>query len=479
MPRPYAAAPAARNAASPLPATTPPGTQEPGTQEPGARRDVWETRWQELSEKYAAARGALHKAFVALERRDETIAALQKRLLDCEEEQQRLTHEASLGVARLEEAQRCADRLFAAFCASLPGRCLGGRFEVVQRIGAGGYGVVYQAVDRRAHRDVALKVLRVPEGGGQSGSGLPLDQLAHPNIATLLESGTSPEGIPYVVMELLRGKNLAEVLEQSGPLSVGRAARIARELCSGLAEAHRWDVVHRDIKPSNVFLARNRHGVSVKILDFGLARVVRAPEVEEGLIAGSPPYVAPERLHQEPYDYRVDIYAVGLLLYEMLGCRLSAWDEGGWTAQWRVAPPALHELRSDVPREISELAARAVRRNPAHRPSAEDLAARLAPYADPRDQLCELLSRPSQKTSTLDDITLESLERQNLGEVDTVPLAGAPALAIKQRTTTPAAASPNAPVTNDAVPSILALRSQSCRPFLPPGHTQRKPTPSS
>jgi serine/threonine protein kinase len=440
---------------------------------------VWETRWRELSDKYAAARGALQKAFVALERREETIAALQRRLLDFDEERAHLVRRAELGVARLEESQRSAERLFAAFCASLPGRCLGGRFEVVQRIGSGGYGVVYQAVDRRAHRDVALKVLRAPEGGGQTASEPPLDQLAHPNIATVLETGTSPEGISFVVMELLRGKNLAELLEPSRALSVGQAACIARELCLGLAEAHRWDIVHRDIKPSNVFLARQRRGVAVKILDFGLARVVRAPEVEEGPIAGSPPYVAPERLHKEPYDFRVDIYAVGLLLYEMLGCRLSGRDPGGWTAQWRVAPPALHELRGDVPREVAELAARAVRRSPAHRPTADELAARLAPYAEPLDRLSELLCRPSPKTSTVDDVTLESLERQSLGESDTVPLAGGAALAIRKRTTTPAAASPNAPVTNAAVPSILALRSQSCSPFFPPGQTQRKPTPSS
>lgn len=449
--------------------------------------EIWQRRWQELAQRYGAARDALQRTFQVIERRDQAIAALERRLRDYEADRQRLLEQLRRAQMRQTETDRSSQRLFQAFCSSLPGRCLGGRFEVLHRIGEGGYGVVYQAVDRRTHRDVALKLLRIPEGQGEDGkssggSGDPhLSQLAHPNITTVFETGATGEGIPFVAMELLRGKNLAEVLARGEPLTVGQAACIAREVCLALAEAHRWDVVHRDIKPSNVFLARHRRGVIVKVLDFGLARVVRAPEVDGEAVAGTPAYVAPERLQREPYDFRADIYAVGLLLYDMLGCGLGSLCSDGWSARWSVAPPALHELRGDVPVRLSEFAARCVRRNPAVRPTAQELAAQLAPHADPVDSLLPLLTGPSRPPSPRDDLTLESIDRQRFGESDTVPLLplAGPAFAISARTTTPAAASPKAPVTKDAVPSMRARRSQSWRPFLPPGQTQRKPTPSS
>src|SRR5690606_7713347 len=153
----------------------------------------------------------------------------------------------------------------------------------------------------------------------------------------------------------------------------------------GLAEAHRWDIVHRDIKPSNVFLARSAGGVLVKILDFGLARVVKAPEIEAGPIAGTPAFVAPERLEREPYDRAVDVYAVGVLLYELLGYGPRHWSDDP------KGPLPLRTLRDDVPRTISALAARALERNPMARPSARELAFGLADYVGTPNALEELL----------------------------------------------------------------------------------------
>ena len=330
-------------------------------------------------------------------------------------------------------------------------------------------------MDRRTHRDLALKLLRTHES---CPCPLQLGHLSHPNITTVLETGTLPSGIPFIAMELRRGENLGDVLaRQRGcgrALRVDQVARIAHEVCAGLAEAHRWDVVHRDIKPSNVFLTRQRSGANVKLIDFGLARIVKAPELEGGAIAGTPVYVAPERLGREPYDWRVDIYAVGVLLYEMLGVPLRA-----------QSPPALHQLRSDVPPALSELATRALRRDPGLRPWAAEMAQELAVLAAPLHGLTGLLGGRGVGGAALSEQTLESLEPRDLGELDTLPQLPHPESAppgmgeLSDRTTTAAAARPKDPVTNAAVPSMRALRSQSCRPFLPPGQTQRKPTPSS
>lgn len=421
----------------------------------------------ELEARYAAGRRALQRALIALVRRGQRITQLENSLRAKESEIARLQSELTVSTRRAEEAERRWLRWFDAFCNSLSGRLLAGRFQILHRIGAGGYGVVYQAVDRRIHRDIALKLLRLPEGSssfdGYRG------RLEHPNIATVLEVGNLPEGIPFAAMELLRGKNLAEVLAaRPKALSVEQAARIAHGVSLGLAEAHRWDVVHRDIKPSNVFLARCASGVSVKILDFGLARIVKAPEVEAGPIAGTPAFVAPERLQREPYDRGVDVYAVGVLLYELLGCGPRLWGDD------LSVPLPLSQLRPDVPRALSALATRALELNPAARPSAQELALGLANYVGSPDALEELLIHRRSRPATPDDRTLESIERQSRGgSVRSAPPE------INVLTTTEAAISPNVPVTKEAVPSMRARRSQSWRPFLPPGQTQRKPTPSS
>lgn len=422
----------------------------------------------ELAARYTAGRQALQRAIVALERRGERIAQLEELLRSKDHELEQLRCRAAQTTRRVEEAEQRWSRLFDAFCGSLPGRLLEGRFHVLQRIGSGGYGVVYHAVDRRLHRDVALKLLRMPEASWPP-VGPHLQHLAHPNIAAVLEVGKVTEGIPFVTMELLRGKNLAEALATRREiLSVEQAARIAYCVSLGLAEAHRWDVVHRDVKPSNVFLARRPDGVLVKILDFGLARVVKSPELEAGNIAGTPAYVAPERLCREPYDWHVDVYAVGVLLYELLG-----WGPRHW-AVGHADPLPLKELRPDVPRALSELAQRALRRKPAERPAAEELARGLARYVGPPDQLIELLARRNTRPTAVEDRTLESIDRQSRGDA-----VGPPLPEISALTTTEAATSPNVPVTKEAVPSMRARRSQSWRPFLPPGQTQRKPTPSS
>jgi len=212
----------------------------------------------------------------------------------------------------------------------LIGRTLG-HYCIVEKIGEGGMGVVYRAHDERLDRDVAVKVLH--EAVAQDADRLArfereakaVAKLAHPNILEIWDFG-SEDGIAYAVMELLDGESFREVIK-SGSLTTGKAAVYARAIADGLAAAHDKGIIHRDLKPENVFLTRDGR---IKILDFGLAKL-KLPEADlttetptatldttPGGLIGTVPYMAPEQVQGQPTDHRSDIFALGVVLYEML-----------------------------------------------------------------------------------------------------------------------------------------------------------------
>ena len=210
--------------------------------------------------------------------------------------------------------------------ASLVGRTLS-RYRVVERLGEGGMGVVYRAWDERLERDVALKVLsaRVLQHRDASArlreEARVLSRLDHPGIATVLDFDTH-QGTEFLVMEFVRGQTLADRLAR-GPLDEAEALDLGAQLCDALEAAHEQGVVHRDLKSANVMLtARGR----VKVLDFGLATVCREEDEPAASraetrplgLAGTVAYMAPEQLFGEDVDARSDLFAVGVLLYEML-----------------------------------------------------------------------------------------------------------------------------------------------------------------
>jgi WD40 repeat protein len=194
------------------------------------------------------------------------------------------------------------------------------RFEIVRLLGRGGFGAVYQARDTDLGRHVALKILRL-DGPGDRSSLLAMfhaeaeaaARLNHPNVVTLHDHGVH-DGTPYLVLELLAGETLAQRLAR-GPLPAADAIAILAQVCRGLVHAHAAGVVHRDLKPSNVFL---RDDGVVKILDFGLARVGRALARP----GGTPAYAAPEQWRGDPEDERADVFACGVMLFELLAGRL-------------------------------------------------------------------------------------------------------------------------------------------------------------
>jgi serine/threonine-protein kinase len=222
--------------------------------------------------------------------------------------------------------------------ASIPdpliGRKLDGRYEVLERLGAGGVGVVYRAKHAQLGRLVAIKVLQQhaatqPEWRRRfEREAKALSALAHPNIVTVTDSGLD-DGLPYLAMELLQGKTLSELTDE-GPLPPQRALDIARQLLRGLAFAHGKGIVHRDLKPANVFLQTLPDQADhVRLLDFGMAKFLEGSGsrslVENltrvGMICGTPSYMCPEQWRAEPVDARTDVYSAGVLLFELLAGR--------------------------------------------------------------------------------------------------------------------------------------------------------------
>ncbi|MSQ01100.1 MAG: serine/threonine protein kinase [Myxococcales bacterium] len=216
----------------------------------------------------------------------------------------------------------------------LVGVLVAGKYRVLGLVARGGMGRIYRAEQLPLGREVALKILTRPLlGSDHDDSALEkrflleaatCARLKHQNTVNVFDYGAlDVAGDPtfYMVMELVRGRTLAQAIRQDGPFPAVRAARVAFEIARSLREAHGAGVVHRDLKPSNVMLVETDEGESVKVLDFGVAKVMTAgTEVltTDGSFVGSPRYTAPEQVRQESVDGRADLYALGVVLWEML-----------------------------------------------------------------------------------------------------------------------------------------------------------------
>lgn len=209
----------------------------------------------------------------------------------------------------------------------LLGRTLDGRYRVEERVGAGGMGVVYRATHVVIRKAVAIKILRpsVAKKPDVVKRFLLEAQLAsklkHPNVVDISDYGQLPEGGAYLVMEYLRGQTLGKVIQDSGSIAPARALTIAKQVASALGVAHEQGVVHRDLKPDNVFIGRADDGSDrPKILDFGIARVTgrKTRLTATGAVVGTPEYMSPEQAQGRDVDSRADLYALGIIFFEML-----------------------------------------------------------------------------------------------------------------------------------------------------------------
>jgi serine/threonine-protein kinase len=206
----------------------------------------------------------------------------------------------------------------------LIGIVLDGRYRVVERVAEGAMGVVYRGERVKLGRSVAIKFLHGWSAADTAArkrfevEAKAMARLEHPNCAAVIDVGEH-DGAPYVVMDYVRGTTLRDILDE-GPLAMPRAADIAKQVLSGLAHAHELGIIHRDIKPANIMVGDQAGiGEAVKILDFGLARFGGTPGgLTVGIAVGTPSYMAPEQIIGGAVDARTDLYACGVLLFEML-----------------------------------------------------------------------------------------------------------------------------------------------------------------
>ena len=267
------------------------------------------------------------------------------------------------------------------------GRVLGGRYRLIELLGQGGMATIYRAQDARLGRDVAVKVLRVEYGTDEAfvarfrQEAHSAAALNHPNIVNVHDSGTDEAG-PFIVMELLPGGDLAQVLRQQGTLDAMPAARVAQQIAEALGAAHERGIVHRDIKPSNVLLTSTGR---VKVGDFGIAQAFSDAQLTlPGMTMGSVHYFSPEQARGEPLSPSSDIYALGLVMFEMLtGRRAWGGDTAASVATARLsgAVPSAAAVRPGIPAELDGLVRWALSPDPAARPTAEELATRLERFA--------------------------------------------------------------------------------------------------
>src|SRR5262245_4556455 len=260
---------------------------------------------------------------------------------------------------------------------SLTAGTLLGPYEIVSLLGAGGMGEVYRARDRRLHREVAIKVLQESMAGGGvmerfQREALAASALNHPNICAVYDVG-EVDGRPFLVMELLEGQTLHDFL-QAGPADAPTAVHLGIQIAEALEAAHARAVIHRDIKPANIMISGRRH---VKVVDFGLAKrgSLSGPDgsktfqtlTQTGLIMGTPHYMSPEVLLGHPADTRSDLWALGVVLYQMVSGRRPF--EG--TSAVAVASAVLNEsvppLLDTVPTGLRAVVARCLSKRPEER----------------------------------------------------------------------------------------------------------------
>jgi DNA-binding response OmpR family regulator len=266
-----------------------------------------------------------------------------------------------------------------------------GRYEVIDILGEGSMGTVYRGLDPRLEREVALKTIRLDAATTESrrlellallrNEAVTIARLSHPNIVSVYDMGDTRDSA-FVAMELVDGVSLGDYLRLRGPLTVEKLIPLGAAIASGLALSHDREVVHRDIKPGNVLLGREG---AVKLTDFGLAYVVSSMLEDSTELSGTPGYVPPEVLSQRAYTEPGDIFGLGATFYESLAgfhplSGDSLRDTILNTLQGRIRP--LEDSVPDMPPELGSLILDQLSVDPAKRPTAVEVAARLERLAD-------------------------------------------------------------------------------------------------
>ncbi|WP_211745307.1 Stk1 family PASTA domain-containing Ser/Thr kinase [Paenibacillus sp. Marseille-Q4541] len=253
------------------------------------------------------------------------------------------------------------------------GHQLGGRYEVIERVGGGGMALVYKAHDILLNRNVAIKVLRQQfvhdeefirrfRREAQSAA-----SLSHPNVVSIYDVGQEDE-IHYIVMEYIEGQNLNEIIKERAPLQVEEAVRIACQIADALDHAHHNQIIHRDIKPHNILIGRNGR---VKVTDFGIARAVTSTTITQtGSVVGSVHYFSPEHAKGVVTGEKSDLYSLGIVLYQMLTGQLPFLGESPISVALKHLQEDFEEPRLVnplIPQSVENIILKSMRKNPSER----------------------------------------------------------------------------------------------------------------
>jgi len=265
------------------------------------------------------------------------------------------------------------------------GTTFAGRFEVIEELGKGGMGHVYKVYDQKTREKMALKLLKPEvavdkEAIERFGNELRFARkISHRNVCRVYDLGEE-KGTHFITMEYVSGEDLKSIIRMTGPMSPGKTVGVARQVSEGMAEAHRLGVVHRDLKPQNIMIDREGN---VRIMDFGIARSAKVKGMTgAGVVVGTPEYMAPEQFEGEEADARSDIYALGVVLYEMTTGRLPFEGETFVSIalkQKTGTPRTPKEFNPQLPDDLTRLILRCLERDRAKRfQSVDDILADLA-----------------------------------------------------------------------------------------------------
>jgi serine/threonine-protein kinase len=265
----------------------------------------------------------------------------------------------------------------------LIGRTLLGGYLILELVGIGGMGRVYRAEQTNLGRTVAVKIIHPHLVGEENAAARFITEaraasrLNHPNSVGIIDFGKSPDGQLYLVMEYLRGRDLARVNYEEGPLAFRRMVDVLRQTLAALAEAHNENIIHRDLKPENIIVEPVRSGGDfVKVVDFGLAKIradTKQPSITSpGIVCGTPEYMSPEQARGDPLDARSDLYAVGVILFQLLTGRLPFQAESPTQvvlAHLTQPPPDPRQVAPErqIPAPMVEVVLRALAKEPKDR----------------------------------------------------------------------------------------------------------------
>ncbi|HEV8122966.1 MAG TPA: serine/threonine-protein kinase [Gemmatimonadales bacterium] len=268
---------------------------------------------------------------------------------------------------------------------TLTGQVLDGRYEVKKKLGEGGMSYVYLAREIASGETVAIKVLSPKLSNEQSSverlrreAGLAM-RLDHPNVCKILRLGETEDGLIYLVMPYLEGDLLSDREIKGGPIPLDQGMSLLIQMCRGLAHAHDLHIIHRDLKPENVMLVKDPEvaagGLRAIVMDFGLAKERRAePEVAKltatGIVLGTPEFMSPEQIRGKPLDGRSDIYALGILAFEMFTGQLPFQGRSAqemMIARLRGNALPLRQAKPDLPAKLESIIAKSLETEPERR----------------------------------------------------------------------------------------------------------------